>query len=57
MNWGGWQAFLEMGGYGRYVWPAYGGLALAVAVEIVLLRARAARARRLAIKSRAARRA
>jgi heme exporter protein D len=32
--------FLAMGGYGFYVWGAYGVTALAVVVEIVALRAR-----------------
>ena len=32
--------FLDMGNYGFYVWTAYGVTALAVAVEVVSLRAR-----------------
>jgi heme exporter protein D len=32
--------FLAMGGYAFYVWTAYGVSALAIAVEIALLRAR-----------------
>jgi heme exporter protein D len=32
--------FLAMGGYGFYVWGAYGVTALAVIVEILALRAR-----------------
>jgi len=32
--------FLAMGGYGFYVWTAYGVSAVAIAVEIALLRAR-----------------
>jgi len=32
--------FLAMGGYGFYVWGAYGVTALAIVVEIVALRAR-----------------
>ena len=32
--------FLAMGGYGFYVWGAYGVTALAVAVELLALRAR-----------------
>ena len=31
--------FLAMGGYAWYVWMAYGGAALAIAVEIASLRA------------------
>jgi len=36
--------FLAMGGYAWYVWMAYGGAALAIAVEIASLRARRKRA-------------
>ena len=32
--------FLAMGGYGFYVWGAYGVTALAVVVELLALRAR-----------------
>jgi heme exporter protein D len=32
--------FFAMGGYGFYVWGAYGVAALAVAIELVALRAR-----------------
>ena len=32
--------FLAMGGYGYYVWSAYGMAALAVVVELLALRAR-----------------
>jgi len=32
--------FFAMGGYGFYVWGAYGVAALAVAIEIVALQAR-----------------
>jgi heme exporter protein D len=34
------SAFLTMGGYGWYVWMAYGVTALVIAVEQLLLRAR-----------------
>lgn len=44
MNWGGWREFLNMGGYARYVWGAYGVVALAVVIEIVGVRMRLARA-------------
>ncbi|HYA66225.1 MAG TPA: heme exporter protein CcmD [Burkholderiaceae bacterium] len=47
MNWGGWREFLNMGGYARYVWGAYGVVALAVLIETVGVRIRLARARRL----------
>lgn len=36
--------FLAMGGYGFYVWGAYGVTALVIAIEIVSLRARRRRA-------------
>lgn len=36
--------FLAMGGYGFYVWGAYGMAALALAIEVVALRARRRRA-------------
>ena len=32
--------FLAMGGYGFYVWGAYGVTALAIVVEVLALRAR-----------------
>jgi len=35
-----------MGGYARYVWGAYGMVALAVLIEVVGVRMRMARARR-----------
>ena len=40
-----------MGGSGRYVWGAYGLVALALAVEILMLRARLRRAREVARRS------
>ena len=40
--------FLAMGGYGFYVWGSYAACALAVAAEIVTVRARLATARRAA---------
>ncbi len=39
-----WAEFFSMGGRGFYVWGSYGAFALAVAVEIYLLRRRARRA-------------
>jgi len=39
--------FLAMGGYGFYVWSAYGVTALAIVLEIVSVRARARAAARL----------
>ncbi|HEY7904661.1 MAG: heme exporter protein CcmD [Burkholderiales bacterium] len=38
--------FLAMGGYGFYVWGSYAACALAIAAEIVAVRARLAAARR-----------
>jgi len=32
--------FLAMGGYGFYVWSAYGVTALAIALEVISVRAR-----------------
>jgi heme exporter protein D len=40
--------FLAMGGYGFYVWGAYGGTALLVALEVVAVRARYRAARQAA---------
>jgi heme exporter protein D len=40
--------FLAMGGYGFFVWGAYGMTALVIAAEIVSLRARRRAAARLA---------
>jgi heme exporter protein D len=40
--------FLSMGGYGFYVWGSYAACALAIAAEIVAVRARLAAARRAA---------
>ncbi|GAA4402812.1 heme exporter protein CcmD [Quisquiliibacterium transsilvanicum] len=43
--------WLAMGGYGFYVWSSYGALALAIAVELWLLRRRRAQARALVRQS------
>jgi heme exporter protein D len=40
--------FASMGGYGFYVWGSYAACALAIAAEIVAVRARLAAARRAA---------
>ena len=45
MQWGSWENFWAMGGYGFYVWGAYGMTVAVLALEVVLLRARRARAR------------
>jgi heme exporter protein D len=41
MQWGSVQAFFDMGGYAPYVWGSFGFTALAMLVEVVLLRRRA----------------
>jgi heme exporter protein D len=40
MKWGSLAAFIAMGGYGAYVWGAYGVTILLIAVELALLIAR-----------------
>jgi heme exporter protein D len=37
MNWGSWQDFIAMGGYGLYVWGSYVVTLVALVVEIVAL--------------------
>jgi heme exporter protein D len=37
MNWGSWQNFLAMGGYGLYVWGSYGVTLIVLIAEIVAL--------------------
>ena len=44
MNYPTFQALLELGGYGRYVWPAYGLTLVLMVLEPWLLRRRLARA-------------
>jgi len=38
--WSSWGDFWDMGGYGGYIWSAYGAVALAVAMELLFLRRR-----------------
>jgi heme exporter protein D len=38
MNWGSLNEFLEMGGYGLYVWGSYGAALLCILMEIILLK-------------------
>jgi heme exporter protein D len=38
MNWGSLDAFLAMGGYGFYVWGAYGVTVLCIFFEIYFLK-------------------
>ena len=40
MIWDGWRDLLAMGGYARHVWGSFGGVALALAIEQLALRAR-----------------
>jgi heme exporter protein D len=40
-----WAEFFSMGGRGFYVWGSYGAFALAIILEVALLRARAKRVR------------
>ena len=44
MNWDSLDAFLRMGGYGRFVWGAYGVTLALMLVEAVLVRRRLRRA-------------
>ncbi len=37
MNWGSWENFLHMGGYGLYVWGSYGVTLVVIVAEIVAL--------------------
>ncbi|MGP1676940.1 MAG: heme exporter protein CcmD [Burkholderiales bacterium] len=37
MNWGSWQNFLAMGGYGLYVWGSYAVTLVVLVAEIVAL--------------------
>ena len=54
MKWQSLAHFLSMGGYALYVWGSYGVVVAVVAIELVLLRARARAARRLAGAARPA---
>jgi heme exporter protein D len=44
VNWGSLENFLHMGGYGFYVWGAYGVTVVALALEMWSLHARRRRA-------------
>jgi heme exporter protein D len=44
MSWGSWSEFWAMGGYGLYVWGAYGAVVLALLAEPLLVRLRHRRA-------------
>jgi heme exporter protein D len=45
MSWGSWSEFWAMGGYAFYVWGSYAVTAVALALEVVLLRRRAREAK------------
>lgn len=38
MQWASWDAFWAMGGYGLYVWGSFAVTALAIVMEVILLR-------------------
>ena len=44
MNWGSWDNFLRMGGYGFFVWGSYGTAMAIVAIEVWQLKVRRRRA-------------
>ena len=44
MNWGSWDNFLRMGGYGLFVWGSYGMAVAILAVELWQLKGRRRRA-------------
>ena len=44
MNWGSWDNFLRMGGYGFFVWGSYGMTVAIVAIEVWQLKLRRRRA-------------
>jgi len=46
MQWESFSQFIDMGGYGFYVWGAYGMTALLIAAEIVVLVSRGRTLRR-----------
>jgi heme exporter protein D len=44
VNWGSWDNFLRMGGYGFFVWGSYGMAMAIVAIEVWQLKVRRRRA-------------
>jgi len=44
VNWGSWDNFLRMGGYGFFVWGSYGMAVAIVAIEVWQLKVRRRRA-------------
>ena len=54
MNWGSFNEFAAMGGYGLYVWGSYAVTAIALAAEIGLVRRRNRVARQHLLRLRGA---
>jgi heme exporter protein D len=50
MNWGGWQAFLHMGGHGPFVWGSFGVVAVVLWAEHLTLRLSDRRARQALVR-------
>jgi heme exporter protein D len=44
VNWGSWDNFLRMGGYGFFVWGSYGMAMAVIAIEVWQLRVKRRRA-------------
>jgi heme exporter protein D len=44
VNWGSWDNFLRMGGYGFFVWGSYGMTVAIIAIEVWQLKVRRRRA-------------
>ena len=40
MSWGSLNEFLDMGGYGLYVWGSYGMALLCILIEVISLKSR-----------------
>ena len=51
MSWSSWQAFVDMGGHGRFVWGSFGVVALGLLIEWVRLQRQDAQ-RRTALRQR-----
>ena len=50
MNWGTFDGFLHMGGYGLYVWGSYGVTLVVMVIEPMLARRRLHNARQAAAR-------
>ena len=46
MNWQTFGSFLEMGGYGFFVWSGFGASLLGIAIEVIFLRNRLSASKR-----------